>query len=45
MFFFNYLTDVTINENVAAVKIPMDDARIMSMEINQSLKYLLRPLL
>ena len=45
MFFFNYLTDVSINENVAAVKISMDNARIMRVEINQSLKYLLRPLL
>ena len=45
VFFFNYLTDVSINENVAAVEISMDDARIMSMEINQPFEYLLGPLL
>ena len=41
----SYLADVSIDENVAAVEISMDDARIMSMEINQPFEYLLGPLL
>lgn len=40
-----YLADVSIDENVAAVEVSVDDTRLVRVEINQAFEYLLWPLL
>lgn len=36
-----YLADVSIDENVAAVEVSVDDTRLVRVEINQAFEYLL----
>lgn len=41
----SYLSSVSIDEDVTAVEISVDDTRFVGVKIVQSLEYLLRPLL